>query len=464
MSITISLPSRYEDLDTAYRGRLVPNSNLLSIINTANKSIQISGGIRFLPMYGESGAGKTSAVREISTHIPSTYTFQLNREEIESKEKLFERVQIEKIYNIDKLLIAIIDQYEEGVVGRETIPTQFVEYLSLLDRGEFRNIPIVFIWLTTNREFQRLLVDATSRNKRILLSDDFIISGPVKEEWPSIIEETFSFHNSENSLADYGILEPDLVDIGLRCNTIGAAIEKVGSLLASNIDDVDNLSDYQVILMWPVADSVRIQRVLQFSKPREGYKLNWDAWYRELNDEDRASLPLREFNKTRLYFDLRIVPVKVADLHKLCLSLEDENYRVPVSPLNRFKATHFYLILSDNWTNYNFNPVRDRESQRSIAAREWYQDIPEKSVALGKRISEILRLCDLEASYEKNINTEYSSVRADVYVKKEGAQKNKLIIEMKVFSSENTKPSSIKDAIKVTLRRHAQLAGFLQRQ
>lgn len=464
MTIRISLPSRYEDLDTAYRGRLVPNAGLLSLINTANKSMQINGGIRFLPIYGESGAGKTSAVREISTHIPGTYTFQLTREEIENREKLFERVLLEKQYNIDKLLVAIIDQYEEGVVGRETIPTQFVEYLSLLDRGEFRTIPIIFIWLTTNRDFQRLLVEATTRNRRILLRDDFTIEGPAKEEWPIIIEETFSFHNSEKSLADYGILETDLIEIGMRCNTIGAAIENVGMELSNNLDDIDNLSEYQVVLMWPVADSVRNQRVLQFSKPREGYKLNWEAWYRELNDEDRAQLPLREFNKTRLYFDLRVIPVKVADLHKLCLNLDDENYRLPISPLNRFKSTHFYLVVSDNWSTYNYNPVRDRESQRSIDARVWYQNVPENSIALGKRIAKVLEACGLDATYEKDISTEFSSVRADVFVRKSGVQKSKLIIEMKVFSSENTKPSSIKDAIKVTLRRHAQLAGFLQRQ
>lgn len=464
MPMRISLPSRYEDLDTAYRGRLVPNASLLSLINFANKSMEISGGIRFLPIYGESGAGKTSAVREISTHIPSTYTFQLNRDEIENRDKLFERVLREKQYNIDKLLVAIIDQYEEGVVGRETIPTQFVEYLSLLDRGEFRSIPIIFIWLTTNKEFQGLLVEATTRNKRILLKDDFTIIGPSKKEWPLIIEETFSFHNTDNSLADFGILDSDLNEIGLRCNTIGAAIEAVGIELSRNIDDIDNLSEYQVVLMWPVADSVRNQRVLQFSKPREGYKLNWEAWYRELNEEDRAQLPLREFNKTRLYFDVRVIPVKVADLHKICLNLNDDNFRLPVSPLNRFKVTHFYLVISDNWNTYNYNPVRDRESQRSIEAGEWYRDVPENSVALGRRISKVFQACGLVSSYEQEIKSEYGSVRADVFVKKEGVQKNKLIIEMKVFSSENTKPSSIKDAIKVTLRRHAQLAGFIQRQ
>lgn len=464
MSQRISLPSRYEDLDVAYRGRLIPNSNLLALINHASKSMEISGGIRFLPLYGESGAGKTSAVREISTHIPGTFTFLLNREEIENKDELLERIKIEKLYNLDKILIAVVDQYEEGVVGRETIPTQFVEYLSLLDRGDLRTIPIIFIWLTTNKEFQELLIRATSRNRRILLNNTFNIEGPEKEEWPLIIEETFSFHNSQKTLADFGVLEDDLRMVSIESSTIGAAIEQVGYKLATNLEDIDNLSEYQVVLMWPVADSTRNQRVLQFSKPREGYKLNWEAWYRELNEDDKAQLPLRELNRTRLYFDFRIIPVRVADLHRLCLNLKNDNVILPISSLTRFKETHFYHVISDNWQTYNFSPLRERESQRAADARIWYASITENPVDLGRRITRILSECGLNAIHEHEIRSEFSSVRADVFIKKQGVQKNKLIIELKAYSSENTKPSSIKDAIKVTLRRHAQLAGFLQRQ
>lgn len=464
MSQQISLPSRYEDLDEAYRGRLVPNTVLLTLINQASKSMAISGGIRFLPVYGESGAGKTSAVREVSTHIPGTYTFLLQREEIENKDMLLERIKIEKLYNLDKMLIAVIDQYEEGVVGRETIPTQFVEYLSLLDRGEFRTIPIVFIWLTTNKDFLELLVRATSRNRRILLNNNFTIEGPKKEEWPLIIEETFSFHNSQKTLADFGVLDDDLRNASIEFNTIGAAIEHIGYKLASNLEDIDNLSEYQIVLMWPVADSTRSQRVLQFCKPREGYKLNWEAWCRELNEDDRAQLPLREFNRARLYFDLRVIPVRVADLHRLCVNLENDSVILPMSSLTRFKETHFYLVISDSWETYNFSPLRERESQRATDARIWYASVTENPVGLSKRIARILNECGLSATYEQEIKTEFSTVKADVFVKKQGVQKNKLIIELKAYSSENTKPSSIKDAIKVTLRRHAQLAGFLQRQ
>lgn len=365
----INLPSRYEDLSDAYKGRLEPNQTLISILDKAWKSMKISGGIRFLPIYGESGSGKSSASRELSTHMPNVEVYLLQKNELESNEALVRTIASLHERWPEKLLVFVVDQYEENVQGREKIPTQFVEHLSLLDRGELRKIPSVFIWLTTNLEFRNSLVGATTRNKRILLDGDFDIKGPEKSEWPKIIEETFSFHNSGTPLSDYGLIREDLVEIGREATTIGECIELVGNALAENIEGLQNISEYQVILLWPVSDGLRNQRVMQFSRPREGYRLNWDAWYSELNNDDRRTLPLHEFNRTRLYFDFRIMPIRAADLHRLCLDLDDENKELGSSYLKRFSVTHFYHIVSDNWDNYDYNPVRERESQRSDEAR-----------------------------------------------------------------------------------------------
>lgn len=462
--MSISLPSRYEDLDEAYRGRLVPDGKLLNIVNVAQKAMKISGGIRFLPVYGESGSGKTCAAREISTHLPGVKTFLLSRDQIESKESLLSAIQYQHTRNPGLILIAIIDQYEETVIGKERIPTQFVEYISLFDRGELSKIPTIFLWLTTSKDFQKQLADATSRNQRILLDSNFNIAGPDKNDWPKIIEETFTFHNSEKSLADYGIIENDIISISYDTDTIGSAIENVGIKLGEHLRDVQNFSDYQVVLLWPVADALRNQRVMQFSKPREGYKLNWDSWFNELNREDKEQLPLRELNRARLYFDLRIIPVRAADLHRLCLNLDDDNYRLAQTYLGRFQQTHFYHVVSVSWATYDYNPVRERESKRSEDAKDWYPTVTDKPTQLGKRISKIFNSLSMDATYEETITSGYGSVRADVFVKRPGAEKDKIIIELKAFSSENTMPSTIKEQIKITLRRHAQFAGFLPRQ
>ncbi|WP_417870809.1 hypothetical protein [Vibrio furnissii] len=462
--MSIKLPSRYEDLDTAYRGRLEPNQDLIKVVDKASKAMRISKGIRFLPLYGESGSGKSSASRELSTHMPDVVCSILEPSEIESREALARKIKKFHERNPRKLLVCVVDQYEENVAGKEKIPTQFVEHLSLLDRGELRDIPVVFIWLTTSIGFRDMLVEATSRNKRILIDANFNILGPRKDDWPKIIEETFSFHNSENSLSDYELINNDLVEISHESSTIGEAIEKVGERLGEKIEGLQNISEYQVVLLWPVSDGLRNQRVLQFSKARDGYKLNWDAWYTELNNDDRKTLPLHEFNRTRLYFDFRIIPIRAADLHKLCLDLNNDNKTLTETYIRRFKKTHFYHVISDNWSNYEYSPVRERESKRSEEAKVWYPTVTNSSVALGKRIAKILTECGLDANYEYDIKTEHSTVRSDIYVSTNDEIKPRKIIELKAYSAENTMPSTIKDQIKITLRKHAQLAGFISRQ
>lgn len=462
--MSISLPARYEDLDQAFRGRLIPNQELISQVNRAYKSMRINGGIRFLPVYGESGIGKSCASRELSTHMPEVSAFVLDRPEIEDTSFLLARIRKERQETDKRLLVVIVDQYEENVEGKEKIPTQFVEHLSLLDRSELSGELVIFIWLTTNRDFQKQLESATSRNRRLLASESFEITGPRKEEWPQIVEETFSFHNSETPLADFGVIEDDIRRISRTAETLGRTIMQVGEALADELDSLENLSDYQVTLLWPVADSTRSQRVAQFTRARSGYRLNWDAWYNELNDDDRKSLPLHEFNRTRLYFDFRLIPIRAADLHRLCLDLENDSRELAMANLERFRNTHFFHLVSGNWENYDYAPMRERESKRADEAKEWYETVTSKPTLLGRRIAKILSELGLNAVHEETIKSEYSTVRADVFVMPSDAVTKRQIIELKVYSSENTMPSSIKDQIKVTLRRHAQFAGFLQRQ
>lgn len=363
----------------------------------------------------------------------------------------------------NELLIGVVDQFEEIVSSKADIPTQFIEKISILDRTELRKIPVIIIWLTTSRDFQKALVDATSRNSRILLSKNFAIYGPDKNLWPKIIKETFSFHNDEKPLADCKIIDQDLQEIARNADTIGATLQAVAEQLSSELASLQNLSEYRVSLVWPVSDALRSQRVLQFSKPREGYTLNWDAWQSELNEEDKAQLPLRDFNRARLYFDIRVIPVRVADLHHLCMDLDNASPKFGNTYLERFRKTHLNHIISGTWSEYDYNPVRERESKRAQEARKWYLTVTNEPTKLGKRLAVILNMLGLDAQYEKDITSKYGSLRADVFIKSCKKVKKKQILELKVFAPENTMPSTIKEAIKVTLRRHAQFAGFIQR-
>jgi hypothetical protein len=465
-SSPLKLPSRYEDLDLAFRGRLKPNQELLALVKAAYAGMQLAGGIRFLPIYGESGGGKSSAALELGTHLPQAHVFQLPRPAVESPTELAGVVAAEaqKIAHTPKqLMVAVVDQYEEAVAQKTAVPTSFVEALALLDRGELRNTRILFLWLTTSRDFQKSLADATTRNRRILLKEDFVLAGPSKGEWPEIIEETFRFHN-DRDLSDFELIREDLAEISREADTIGTAIERVGSRLGQHVHALHDLSTYQVIMLWPVTDGQRITRVQQFTDARQGYKLDWNAWYRQLNDDDRRQLPLRELNRARLYFDLRLVPVAAADLHPLCKDLADDNFILHKSYLERFQSTHFFSIVNGSWDPSSYKPLRERESDRAEAARVWYEAVTATPTALGKRLARTFKALGLTADHEQNITSAHGKLRADVLVLRNGVAPQNAIVEMKVFSPANTMPSSICEQVRITLRRHAQFAGFLARQ
>lgn len=460
----LRLPSRYEDLDAAFRGRLLPNRALLDIIQTAFSSMKMSGGIRFLPIFGNSGVGKSSAALEISTHLPELYTEKLPLNVIEDTTLLLPALDVLLKQAKDRRLVVVIDQYEEVAAQRTSIPSTFIEALSLLDRNKERPQNILFIWLTTSKEFQASLQNSTSRNRRILIESNFEITGLNNTQWPEIIQETFRFHNQGKDLSDYEVLDLDLVDIADKADTIGTAIDMTGRRLASYNSRLHDLSNYLVVMLWPVTDGHRITRVAQFTDQRQGYKLDWNAWYRQLNQEEQNKLPLREYNKARLYFDVRLIPIAAADLHPLCRDIDDDNYNPGQSYLDRLKSTHFFSIVSGTWNPANYSPMRERESLRADSARVWYHTVNQSPAKLGKRIAKCLTALDLPSAHERDIASPHSKVRADILIDRTPITPSQVVVEMKAYSAENTMPSTIASAILTTLRRHAQLAGFISKQ
>jgi hypothetical protein len=432
-------------------------------VQRAYQSMQVSGGIRFLPLFGKSGTGKSSAAFELATHLPEARVVALSRPAIESRARLEAEIQsVRRAMSPQQLLIAVIDQYEEAVAERGNVPTAFVETLALLDRGELRSFPVIFLWLTTSRDFQSRLVEATTRNRRILVSPDFELLGPGRETWPQIIEETFRFHNQDRDLADYEVLEQDLCALAGSNDSLGDAIEAAGERLFAYTRSLHDLSTYLVVMLWPVTDGLRIQRIQQFTDARQGYKLEWNAWYRALNADDQRQLPLPEFNRARLYFDMRVVPIAAADLHPLCRDLTNETDALHRTYLERFEKTHFFSIVSGQWNPDVYSPLRERESKRAEEARTWYEGVTTNPVGLGKRIARILTGLGQPAEHEQNVESPNGRVRADVLLRKPNPQRT-VIVELKAYSAENTMPSTICGAIQTTLKRHAHFAGFLQR-
>lgn len=462
----LRLPSRYEDLDATFRAKLRPNADLNALIIKSFQEMSITGGVRFLPMFGRSGSGKTSAALELGTHLPSCHVVKLAASEIDSLDKLQQRVgwAIAGLPPGKALLVFVIDQYEEVSGEREAIPKRFVEYVSMIDRSATGKHPVLFMWLTTSVEFQRLLSEATTRNRRVLASSDFELKGPPRQDWTTIIEQTFSFHNHGRSLADFGLLRTEIEGVGRSCDTIGAAVEEIaGRLAVVRGQPIVDLSNYQVLMLWPVTDGERIAKVSQFSDARAGYVLDWNAWYRHLGDDDKRTLPLNEYNRARLYFDVRLIPIAAADLMPLCRYPERVDYVPADVYLTRLSKTHFFSILTNQWNADTYAPLRERDSERAREARTWYAEITDQSVFIGRRLANALRALGLKAQHEATVESSFSSIRADVLAEVD-ARPSQRIVELKVFAPRNTIPSAIRDQVRYTLKKHAQFAGYIPRQ
>jgi hypothetical protein len=297
-----------------------------------------------------------------------------------------------------------------------------------------------------------------------LLTSNFELRGPNSEEWGDIIEETFEFHNESKSLADFGVMRTHIDACVLTSNTIGSAIESVSQKLAEYVPRLQDLSVYQVVMLWPVTDGQRINTILRFVDAREGYKLDWNSWYRSLNEQDKQQLPLAEYNRARLYFDMRLIPMAAADLHQLCLNLDEDDPTLHKTYLDRFKLTHYVSILQGNWDPARYAPLRERPSARASSARAWYEGATTEPVKIGRRIAKVLNEIGITAEYEKDLDSPNGTIRADVFSIREDVRQNQIITELKAYSPDNTMPSTIRDAVRTTLRRHAQFAGFLSRQ
>ncbi len=455
------LPSRFEDLDEEFRGRLRPNKGLINLVKSAHASMIVEGGVRFAPIFGESGSGKSSATIQLGAHLPEFDVLVLSSEALENSEILKTETAGKGYVKSNRPLIAVIYQFEEAAAEKAAIPSNFVEKVAILDRT-YRGRRVLFLWLTTSKTFQQQLVSATSRNTRILAQSDFEVSGPDRSEWPEIMRETFSYHNDGRDLADFEILDSDVADAANSSPTIGAGIRKIGIELAKHLAEPIDLSEFQVLMLWPVTDGIRIETLNRFAAPRQGYRINWNAFVSQLNPRDRKELPLAELNKARLYFDVRLVPIAAADLQRICGGMSNSNFKLSKSYLDRFSSTHFFSMVSKPDRNATFITLRERVSQRRDDAEAWYLSVTGESVAIGKSISQALKAKGLSSGYERTFDAGYKRIRADAWVERESSPKTTLV-ELKAFSPSNTRPSDIADAIRVTLMRHAQFAGFLKR-
>lgn len=455
------LPSRFENLDPRFHVHLIPDRPLLNVTRSTIAAMHVAGGVRLLPVYGASGSGKTSAAMQLRSLSTEFQVFALEHDLI-SQGGLAQAVKREQNRRPgERACVGIIDQYEESVGDRNELVARFVGQLTSLDRSEIVQRPTLILWLTPSKEFQAALVEsAREKNARLVSVDDFILQGPPRAEWAGIIDRTFEFHNAGMSLADVGFVRPQLDDAVDKSDTLGESINRVGEQLVTAFPVSNDLEQYRVIILWPVADTLSLSRVISLSDAREGYSFNWNKWYWELNLRDRAQLPHEALNLTRILVDLRVVPLPVGQMHPSFINLDAPHPALSAGALAPLARSHLAQIVQDRWDPSTYRPMAITSSDTALRAMRWYETVRRRPTDLGQRLALCLRQLGLDAQYESTIDSDFSVVRADVRVRKHPRSD---LIELKAFAPRSTNGSNIRYQIRATLRKYAQLGGLLGR-
>ena len=78
-------------------------------------------------------------------------------------------------------------------------------------------------------------------------------------------------------------------------------------------------------------------------------------------------------------------------------------------------------------------------------------------------MADALQKLGIRAKHEVSEVSPFSSLRADVLVNRD-TKPSKIVIELKAYSPENTRPSDVSSQLRITLTKLARFAGFIQRQ
>ena len=139
---------------------------------------------------------------------------------------------------------------QEKLVNGEGITEEDLEFIS-----EVR----IWVGMAENMRVQYTSIESMlaekpeAEKRKISLKQwlDLLHVTEAKEEHRIWIEETFRFHNSDKPLANYGILVEDLGRTVVDSDTLGTTIENLAPKIAEFDENLQDLSEYLVIMLWP---------------------------------------------------------------------------------------------------------------------------------------------------------------------------------------------------------------------
>lgn len=238
----LSLPDRYERLESALGSQVAnlvvpPSDEERNSLDYIAQEISTRDEGILVPLYGPSGAGKTTFASNVNLWKPNYFTNTLDYEgEIESDE--LTRATKEFVYelpaNEDRIVPINIDH-------RERNPPNDVELSSIKRflRTKPAGLPTLILWPETSRDVAEEISERyTDIAGPTSIDLPVVIRGPDRDMWSGIAEDTLRLVNNIDSLADLGV-NPQDYDVR-EYDSIGRYMRQISSNFNSRLQELRN--------------------------------------------------------------------------------------------------------------------------------------------------------------------------------------------------------------------------------
>lgn len=244
----LRLPSRYESLIATVETKIAqllvePSDATLDAFRKAALHIRSRSRGIFLPVFADSGTGKTTLVSNLEAWIPEQYgpTARLAGGEVSAdrlRQAVASTVQEHGLpVNDNRILVINVDDRESDPPTDKEI-AQIKSFVRESGEGAYGlGSRTLVVWPETSRSMAEIMAsNYEQRAGRSPIEIPVRVEGPGREAWPSLAVATLKLVNSIDRLEDLGV-QPANYDPG-AFSTIGDFLDQISADFVSLLDEL----------------------------------------------------------------------------------------------------------------------------------------------------------------------------------------------------------------------------------
>ncbi len=244
----LRLPSRYESLVSAVgpevaRLLVEPSEDTLDVFRRSALHIRTRGRGLFLPVYADSGTGKTTLISNLATWVPEEYgpTARLAGGEVSAdrlRQAVAATVQDHSLpVNDQRILVVNVDDRESDPPTNKEL-SQIKSFVRESGEGAAGlGSRTLVVWPETSRQNAEQMAQAyVERAGKSPVDIPTQVRGPARDTWPGLAVATLKLVNSIDRLGELGV-EPASYDPDAY-PTVGDFLDQISTDFVTLLDDL----------------------------------------------------------------------------------------------------------------------------------------------------------------------------------------------------------------------------------